>query len=64
VGEQKSLLIRENGEPMAFKAILANIKKGKLVKTKSEDFANVLRRTISGSKAFKRVARGVYAVKG
>jgi hypothetical protein len=57
-------LIRENGEPMAFKAILANIKKRKLVKTKSKDFANVLRRTLSTSTRVKRVARGVYAVKG
>lgn len=57
-------LIRENGEPMEFKAIMAAIKKGKLVKTKSKDFANVLRRTLSTSTRVKRVARGVYGVKG
>jgi hypothetical protein len=57
-------LIRANGKPMEFKAILAAIKKGKLVKTKSKDFANVLRRTLSTSTKVKRVARGVYGVKG
>jgi hypothetical protein len=57
-------LIRENGKAMAFQAILGAIMKRKLVKTKSKNFANVLRRTLSTSKAVKRVGRGVYAVKG
>ncbi len=57
-------LIRENGKPMAFQELLARITKGGLVKTKSKNFANVLRRTLSTSKAVKRVGRGVYAVKG
>ena len=57
-------LIRENGKPMAFQDILAVITKRKLVKTRSKNFANVLRRTISGSKAFNNVARGVYGLKG
>ncbi len=55
-------LIRANGKPMEFKAILAAIKKGKLVKTKSKDFSNVLRRTLSTSTAVKRVARATYGV--
>ena len=57
-------LIRENGKPMAFQDILGAIQKRKLVKTKSKDFSNVLRRTLSTSNAVKRVGRGVYAVKG
>lgn len=55
-------LIREHGKPMPFQAIMANIKKRKLVKTKSKDFANVLRRTLSTSRLVKRVARGTYGV--
>lgn len=62
--EVVATLIRENGKPMAFQDILAAIAKRKLVKTRSKNFANVLRRTISGSKAFNNVARGVYGLKG
>jgi hypothetical protein len=43
-------------------AKLANVKKRKLIKTTSEDFANVLRRTLSTSTAVKRVARATYGV--
>ena len=57
-------LIRANGKPMEFKAIMAAIKKGKLVKTKSKNFENVLRRTLSTSMAVKRVARATYGVRG
>lgn len=56
-------LIRGHGKPMAFQDILAKVTEGKLVKTKSKNFANVLRRTISTSKLVKRVGRGVYGVK-
>ncbi len=62
--EVVATLIRENGKPMAFQDILAAIAKRKLVRTRSKNFANVLRRTISGSKAFNNVARGVYGLKG
>ena len=55
-------LLKAHGEPMAFKDILAVIEEKKLVKTKSKNFANVLRRTLSTSKAVKRVGRGVYSV--
>jgi len=55
-------LIKSQGGPMSFKEILAAITKGKLVKTKSKSFDNVLRRTLSTSKRVKRVARGVYNV--
>jgi hypothetical protein len=47
---------------LEFKAIMAAIKKGKLVKTKSKNFENVLRRTLSTSTAVKRVARATYGV--
>lgn len=55
-------LIRAHGSPMAFQDILRTIQSRKLVKTKSKDFANVLRRTLSTSKLVKRVARGTYGV--
>jgi hypothetical protein len=57
-------VLRKNRKPMAFQDLLSTIKKGKLVKTKSKDFANVLRRVLSTSTRVKRVGRGVYGVKG
>ncbi|MBK9304479.1 MAG: hypothetical protein IPM94_11465 [bacterium] len=53
-------LLKANKKPMAFPEIMATIQKKKLVKTKSANFANVLRRTISTSSKIKRVGRGVY----
>jgi len=41
---------------------MATIQKKKLIKTKSANFANVLRRTISTSEKIKRVGRGVYRI--
>lgn len=55
-------VIRENRKPMAFQDLKARIVKGKLFKSKSGNFDNVLRRTLSTSKAVKRVARGVYGI--
>ena len=55
-------LIRENGKPMAFQAILGGITSRKLVRTRSGNFANVLRRTLSTSKRIKRVARATYGL--
>jgi hypothetical protein len=49
-----------NKKPMAFPEIMATIQKKKLIKTKSANFANVLRRTISTSEKIKRVSRGTY----
>jgi hypothetical protein len=57
-------LIRGAGQPMSFQDILNAIVSGKLIATKSKNFANVLRRTLSASAKFKRVGRGVYSVKG
>ena len=53
-------LLKANKKPMAFTEIMATIQKKKLIKTKSANFANVLRRTISTSSKIKRVARGTY----
>jgi hypothetical protein len=55
-------LIRSHGGPMSFQDILRAIMSRKLVKTRSKNFANVLRRTLSTSKTIKRVARGTYGV--
>ena len=56
-------LIRSNGGPMEFRKILTTIQQKKLVKTRSANFANVLRRTLSVSKLFKREGRGIYNLK-
>ena len=53
-------VIRKKRGPVAFQDLKARIVMGKLFKTKSGNFDNVLRRTLSTSKAVKRVARGVY----
>lgn len=55
-------LIQGQGDTMTFQDMLGAIQKRKLFKTKSANFANVLRRTLSTSDKVKRVARGVYAV--
>ena len=55
-------LIEKHGGPMSFKDILAAIIDGKLVKTRSSQFDNVLRRTLSTSDRVKRVSRGVYGI--
>jgi hypothetical protein len=56
-------LIKQNGKPLPFQTILKTIMRKKLVKTKSKNFANVLRRTLSTSKKIKRVGRGMYDTK-
>jgi hypothetical protein len=55
-------LIKARGKPLAFQDILKTIQKRKLFQTKSKNFANVLRRTLSTSRVVKRVGRGVYGV--
>jgi len=55
-------VIRKAKGPVSFKNLKATIVGGKLFKTKSANFDNVLRRTLSTSKAVKRVSRGVYDV--
>jgi hypothetical protein len=55
-------VLQEHGEPMSFKALLESIVMNKLFVSRSKNFDNVLRRTLSTSDRVKRVARGVYAV--
>jgi len=55
-------VIKKNGAPVAFKDLMAKIVKGKLFKSKSKSFDNVLRRTLSTSQKVKRAGRGVYDV--
>ena len=53
-------VIAKNKGPISFKDLCSIITGKKLFKTKSKNFDNVLRRTLSTSKAIKRVGRGVY----
>jgi hypothetical protein len=56
-------VIKAGGKKMAFQDIKKTIQAKKLFKTKSKNFDNVLRRTISSSKTIKRAGRGIYSVK-
>jgi hypothetical protein len=49
-------LLRANGAPMAFRDVLATIKKKKLVKTKVASFDGVLRQAMAKSSRIKRVS--------
>lgn len=53
-------LLGKHGGTMSVKDILAAFKEGKLFPTRSKNFENVLRRTLSTSKRIVRVGRGVY----
>ncbi len=55
-------VIKANGGPMSYKELISLIVKKKLFVSKSSNFDNVLRRTLSTSKLIKRVGRGVYSV--
>ncbi len=55
-------VLRKSGKPVAFKKLYATIVDGKLFATKSSNFDNVLRRTLSTSTSIARVGRGLYAV--
>jgi hypothetical protein len=48
---------------MPFKAILTEIRSGKLYMSKAADFESVLRQALAGSSQVKRVGRGVYGLK-
>jgi hypothetical protein len=56
-------LIRANGGAMSVQDILRAIAKGKLVKSRSRNFSNVLRRTLSTSTILVSAGRGLYKVK-
>ena len=53
-------VISKKRGPVAFKDLYGVIVKGKLFKSKSKNFDNVLCRTLSTSKKIKRVGRGLY----
>ena len=55
-------IIKSKGKSISYKDLMDIIVKKKLFKSKSSNFDNVLRRTLSTSKLVKRVGRGVYAV--
>ncbi len=55
-------LIKRNGGPLPFQKILSTITRKKLFVSKSKNFDNVLRRTLSTSTVIKRVGRGVYGL--
>jgi len=56
-------VIKAGGGKLAFPEILSTITSQKLYTSKSKNFDNVLRRTISTSKKVTRVSRGVYSAK-
>lgn len=55
-------VIKSHGKPMSYKELIGIIVKKKLFTSKSSNFDNVLRRTLSTSKLVKRVGRGIYSV--
>lgn len=55
-------LITKRGEAMPFQELLSTITRKKLFATRSTNFDNVLRRTLSTSTRIKRVGRGMYGV--
>ncbi len=55
-------VIKANKGPMSYKKLMGVIVKKKLFDSKSANFDNVLRRTLSTSKLVKRVGRGIYSV--
>ena len=55
-------VLKKNGGTMSFKELFATIEKGKLFKTKSKNFDNVLRRTLSTTDKVKRAGRGIYTL--
>lgn len=55
-------VIAKNKAPLTFKELFTAIVDGKLFRSKSKNFDNVLRRTLSTSRKIKRVGRGVYDV--
>ena len=55
-------VLQKNGGTMSFKELYAAIAKGKLFKTKSKNFDNVLRRTLSTTDKVKRAGRGIYTL--
>jgi hypothetical protein len=55
-------LIEKRGAPVPFQVLLSTIMGKKLFTTRSNNFDNVLRRTLSTSTRIKRVGRGIYGI--
>lgn len=55
-------VLRKARGPVAYKDLYAKIVDGNLFRSKSKNFDNVMRRTLSTSDKVKRVSRGVYAL--
>jgi phenylalanyl-tRNA synthetase alpha subunit len=55
-------VLKKNGGTMPFQDLKGAIVKGRLFTSRSTNFDNVLRRTLSTSKAVKRAGRGIYKV--
>ncbi len=55
-------VIEKRGEPVPFQVLIKTITSKKLFKTRSSNFDNVLRRTLSTSRRIKRVGRGLYGI--
>ena len=55
-------ILREHGQPMPFQVLLETIVTGGHFKSRSKNFDNVLRRTLSTSERIKRLSRGVYGL--
>ncbi len=55
-------VIKSHGKTMNYKDLIGVIVKKKLFTSKSSNFDNVLRRTLSTSKLIKRIGRGIYSV--
>jgi hypothetical protein len=55
-------ILREHGQPMPFQVLLQTIVTGGHFESRSKNFDNVLRRTLSTSERIKRLSRGVYGL--
>jgi len=55
-------LLQEHGQPMPFQLLLETIVTGGHFQSRSKNFDNVLRRTLSTSDRIKRLSRGVYGL--
>lgn len=55
-------VLKKSGGTLPFKDLYAAIVDGRLFATRASNFDNVLRRTLSTSKAVKRAGRGVYTL--
>ncbi|MCB1183043.1 hypothetical protein KDM41_06395 [bacterium] len=55
-------VLKAAGKPVPYRDLFAKIVDGKLFRTRSSNFDNVMRRTLSTSDRVQRVSRGVYGL--